>query len=100
MINKDDTRIIVRLRRSFWHDARGVYERTELKYLKRHCLLGWNFLEEDCQNIGADEVLPRVINLNECKEGVYQIEMVNQSRDWETGCVDDWDYKLIPFKTE
>lgn len=94
--NQNDTLVVVRLRRSFWHDTRGVYQRTELKYLRRNCV-GWNFLHEDCQNIGAEELVPRIVNLDKCKDGVYQLIIVNPSIDWETGTMEDYDYKLVPF---
>ncbi len=96
--NQNETRVVIRLRRSTWHDAKGIYQRVELKYLKRECT-GWNFLHEDCQNMDADELIPRIVNLNTCEDGIYRVEIVNEYRDWETGYIEDYDYKLVPFNS-
>jgi hypothetical protein len=96
--DQDDerTQIVVRLRRSYWHDHDGAYTRTELRYLKRHTK-GFNVFEDDCSMVGADEVLAKITNLQKCKDGVYQLVICREHRDWETGYVEDWDYELIPF---
>jgi hypothetical protein len=88
-------KLIVRLRTSIWHDSRGAYLRREIKWLIRKSE-GFNFFEEDCSMAGADEVVPKILNLNECKDGLYKLDTCNESRDWETGYIDDYDYKLIP----
>jgi hypothetical protein len=38
------------------------------------------------------------INIDKYKDGLYTIHMVNMSRDWETGYVDDYDYELREYK--
>ena len=90
------TRMVVRLRRSTWHDPDGVYQRIGLRYLKRHTE-GFNVFDDECSNIGADDVLGKVINLNACDDGVYELVLCNAHRDYETGHVEDWDYRLVPF---
>ena len=47
--------------------------------------------------MGVDE---SIINLYECDDGIYEVIMCNLSHDWETGYLDDWDLKLIPYKKE
>lgn len=90
------TQIVVRLRRSYWHDNDGAYQRTSLRYLKRHTK-GFNVFDDDCSMVGAEDVIPKIVNLAKCKDGIYQLEMCNAFRDWETGHVVDWDYQLLPF---
>jgi len=89
-------RQVVRLTTSCWHDGCALHIRKTLKTLKRQSS-GHNFLEEDCSMIGADEVLSRIINLHECKDGVYVIVTCNEHKDWETGNIEDYDYKLMPI---
>jgi len=48
--------------------------------------------------IGADEVWPRILNLQECKDGLYEVKLCNEKRDWETGCIEDYDYRLVSLK--
>ncbi len=88
---------VVRLTTSQWNDKNGIYEKKSIRYLQRKCT-GWNCIEEDISMIGADEVMPRIINLYECKDGIYEVIMCNEKKDWETGCIDDYDYKLIPYE--
>ena len=95
-VSEKRTRMVVRLRRSFWHDNDGVYQRIGLRYLKRHTE-GFNVFDDECHLIGASEVLPKVLNLNQCPDGIYQLVLCNAHRDYETGHVEDWDYRLVPF---
>lgn len=94
--NEQECRCVVRLRRSWWHDPKGLHQRIDLTYLKRHCK-DFNILDEDACNCGADEVLLRVVNLDECKDGIYEVLTCNERRDWETGYIDEYDYRLVPY---
>jgi len=86
---------VIKLTTSMWHDDRGVHIKRDINFLKRKCT-GFNIIAEDCQNIGAEEVIPRIINLDSCTDGVYEIIICNGRRDWETNAVEDYDYELIP----
>ncbi len=86
---------VVRLTRSYWHNNSMLCQKIELRYLKRKCI-NFNILAEDASNIGAEEVMPRIINLDECEDGIYEVVPCNESTDFETGYIDDYDYKLIP----
>jgi hypothetical protein len=91
---QEKSSVIVRLKTSFWHDKNGVHQKKTLSTLIRKSV-GFNFLKEDCAMIGADVVIDRVVNFNECEDGIYEVVMCNKKIDWETGCLDDWDYKLV-----
>jgi hypothetical protein len=91
---KEKHEVFVRLTTSFWSDKNGLHTKKSLRYLRRRCE-GHNFLEEDASNVGSDEVIGRIINLFELKDGVYKVVTCNEKRDWETGLIDDYDYKLL-----
>jgi hypothetical protein len=95
----DPSRCVVRVQTSAWGDKRGVHIKKSLTYLRRQCI-GFNVLEEDVSAIGAEDVVSRIINLDKCKDGMYQVVACNERRDWETGYVDDYDLKLVPFSME
>lgn len=95
---KQSSRCVVRLRTETWADKTGLHTKKSLTFLRRKCE-GFNMLEEDCDAVGAGEVLPRILNLDQCADGIYDVVACNQSRDWETGCVDDYDYQLLPVRT-
>lgn len=88
--------VVVRLRTTCFKTARGAAWRKDIDYQKKLCR-GFNFFEEDIAMIGFSEVLDRVQNLHTHEDGLYEIQMCNVSKDWETGHVDSWDYKLVPF---
>lgn len=85
---------VVRLKTAIWADKRGVHSKQSLTFLKRRCK-GFNILEEDCQNIGVNEVVPRIINLNQVVDGVYKVMICDEARDWETNNVEDYNYRLV-----
>lgn len=70
--------------------------RRSMTFLRRRCI-GINVLEEDAQAVSAEQAISGIVNLSECEDGIYEAVVCNVSRDWETGYVDDWDYKLVPF---
>ena len=92
----EEDRCIVKLKTTVWADRGGLHQKKSLIYLKRQCK-GFNILSEDVAQIGAKEVAAQIVNLDECKDGIYEVRACNQSVDWESGYVDNYDYKLIPL---
>ena len=91
------SRCIVRLTTSYWHNGDGLHIQRTLRFLKRKCQ-GYNVLYEDSQIVGANEVLPKIINLDDCKDGIYEAVTCNEWGAWETPhMIEDYDYKLIPY---
>ena len=77
-----------------WADKRGLHTKKSLIFLRRQCD-GFNMLEEDISMIGTDDVLPKILNFSECEDGIYEIVICNESHDFETGHIDDYDFKLV-----
>lgn len=92
---KQSSRCVVRLRTATWADKAGLHTKKSLTFLRRKCE-GFNVLEEDCAAISPEEVLPRILNMDACEDGVYEVVTCNESRDWATGHVDDYCYQLLP----
>ena len=93
---EEPARCVVRLRTTTWFDEKGLYTKRSLTFLKRKCV-GWNGLEEAAHVIGSEGANRSIVNLDECKDGVYEVVVCNVSHDWESGHVDDWDFKLLPI---
>lgn len=85
---------VIRLKTSSWKDKRGIHIKRSLTYLRRECR-GFNILEEDADQVDANFVVSRIINLHECVDGIYSVITCNESHDRESGLIDDYDYKLI-----
>ena len=90
------SREVVRLKTSCWKDKRGLHIRRSLTGLRR-LSRGHQMLDEECDMMGPDEVAGIIVNLDECKEGIYVVETCNESKAWETGYVDSYDLKPVPF---
>lgn len=90
-----ENKTVVRVETTYWHDDKGAYFKKSLKLLKRKSR-GFNVLLDSCQNCGSDEV-GRILNINDVKDGIYEVVAVNVSRDIESGYVDDWDLELVKF---
>ena len=112
MPEKQIARTFVRLSTSYWSDDRGIYTKKSLRYLRRKGAKGkkrtldykgipdsFNFIEEDVNCIGPKETLDLIRNLRDCDDGVYEVVFCSVSTDWETGYVDMYEYKLIPYET-
>lgn len=87
--------LIFRLSRSAWPSKGGIQIKTSLTLLKKKSA-GFNLFEEDISQTTAMDVADRITNLSQCEDGVYQLVMCNQRRDYETGNIEEWDYKLLP----
>jgi hypothetical protein len=94
-----EDRCIVRISTSSWKDKRGIHIRKDINYLRKLCI-GYNLLEEDASSLYTNDIVDYIHNLYEVDDGVYQVVTCNESIDYETGYIDGYDYKLIPYKEE
>lgn len=89
-------REVVRVRTSVWGDRRGVHVRRSVTFLRRQSS-GIGMLDAEISAVGAEQAVARILNLDECADGIYQVVLCNQKRDWETGYIDDYDFRLEPI---
>lgn len=87
---------VVKLTTATWADKRGLHTKKSIIYLRRKCT-GFNMLEEEDSAVGAVDAVNSIINLDECVDGIYEVVACNETHDWESGHVDGYDLKLIPF---
>ena len=91
---ENENATVVRLTTTVWKDRKGAYCKQSITALKRKCT-GFNLVTDDEGE--CDVFWKRITNLNECKDGIYTLVTVNHQRDWESGHIEDWDYKLEPY---
>ena len=91
--NKDVT-CTVRLTTSYYHRGDSYVHQRNIRVLKKATT--FDLLAEEASMVGVDEALQNILNLNECEDGIYHLVVCNESRDIETGYIDDWSFKLIP----
>lgn len=93
---KEQHRTIVKLRTEYYRDSRSAYIKKVLTTLKRKSI-GYDLLLEDIDNCNVEYVLQGITNLYDVPDGIYELQTINLSRDWETGTVQDWDYILKEY---
>lgn len=95
-INEVKPQEVVRLRTSYWADDRGLHIRKDLTYLRSKSK-GFSFLKEEISNIGAEETVSMIENLFEKDDGIYRVVFIPGPKDYWTGYIEDWSYKLEEF---
>ena len=89
---------VYRVTTNGYRDHKGNYIYQKKLYFMRKLSKDCNdVLDEEYNNCNED-MFPRIINLLEVEDGLYNCVMVNLNRDYETGYLEDWDHKLIPFE--
>lgn len=88
---------VVRVKTSYWNDGNGLYQKKAITFLRRKSK-GFNILEEDCSAIGTDQVMQHIENLGSVEDGIYRVQTINETRDWESGYVDGYDYFLVKYE--
>lgn len=58
---------------------------------------GYQPIEDDISNSDAETVLNRILNINDVNDGIYKIVSCNHFTDKDTGYVESWNYRLIPY---
>ena len=106
LIAKEDDhrnpKLVVRVSTSYWHDHNGLYKKKTIKYLKRKSInMDDALVHEDCNNVGADVAIDNILNLDDVKDGIYEMRICNvdyeYSEGFSTGYIDSWNYELIPY---
>ena len=89
-------RCVIRLRTTAWANHKGIHCTKSITFLKKQSY-GVNILEEEISAVGAMEAISRIVDLGMHDDGIYEVVVANESRDWETGYIDDYDLILIPL---
>lgn len=85
---------VYRKETTYYRTKKGFAFKVDLIKLKRKSY-GFDALEDDF--MGCDSLSSLPINLHKVPDGEYSVEVINVSKDWETGIVDGWDLILKPL---
>lgn len=89
---------VVRVRTSTFQTDRGLSIRKDLTTMRKLSTPGYDILETEIDATGADETARNITNLDSVEDGLYILAIHNVHHDWETGHVDDYSLKLVPYK--
>ena len=87
---------VVRIKTSSWWNGKKLILHKEIIPMKR-LSVNCDLLANDIDNIGALAVVDNILNLHEVMDGLYVLVMCDIQKDWETGCIEDYNYKLVPL---
>lgn len=87
---RNESHFYIKVSICYWNDENGLHMRKDIRVLKRKSPKGTaDWFYEDCSMGGADKMFKYFKDLD---EGEYKVT-IREYRDWETGYIDDWDYK-------
>jgi hypothetical protein len=89
---KKTPKLIVRLSKNSYMSGNSVIQTNKITVLKRKSDLSLlDMFDDPIEDIYG-------LDLNLLDEGLYEVIVINPSYDCESGMLDDWDLKLIPYK--
>ena len=94
-----ENKTVIKVVTSYFSTKRGVHFKKDFLYQKRRSV-GYNILEEDSSATTPTDTLLNIINLLNVDDGLYEVIIVNVTTDYESGIVDGYEYKLIPYTEE
>ncbi len=92
---ESEPKCIVRVRTSCYVTSGKLCKSKEVYTLKRKTEIDW-FNEE--LNMLGGELWERILDLDLIEDGLYILQACNFSKDYETGVIDDYDLKLVPYE--
>lgn len=95
---KRPTNCVVRVTTAYWFDGRGLHTKKTVRCMRRSSDI--DTLSEDAEGFEARSMLERIEDLYDLPDGLYRLVRTNVYTDRETGYVEDWDYRLIPYRKE
>lgn len=90
-------RTVVRLSTSSWANNRGVFIKKHVRILRGKTNTNEPLFEYDVEMSGAEDAIKLIVNLYSVSDGVYELKTINQYSDPETGHMEDWRFKLVPY---
>jgi hypothetical protein len=88
---------VVRLSTSVYSTNGKLVIKKELMPLKRKSY-GYNHISDSISDCGAEETYRQIINISDADDGIYEVVVCNERRAWESGNVEEWDYRLVPYE--
>lgn len=92
--NKSRLRCVGRLKRNCYMSKGKLVSNHTFTLLKRKSQLSLEDLIDDAA-FDIDS-----LNFGNYEDGVYEIITIGGDPDWETGVIDDWELRLVPYKEE
>lgn len=98
-LTKPEQCSVVRVSSSNYYRGGSLVIERKLTPLKKMSIGYHPLVEGKFEMLDYLECMP-IMNLHEVCDGIYQLVMCNLSYDWESGYLDDWEWKLVGVKND
>lgn len=88
-------RMVVRVYTTIWEDRKGIHVARHVAYQKKKSY-GYQ-LQDLVADIGVEEVVSKLVGLDNIPDGLYQVEFSDVERNWEDNSVESYMLKLSPY---
>lgn len=95
---KNQTGNVYKVSTCCYSSNRGIHSRKDIVFLSRKSKSKHNLLVEEADACDPTWAFSKITNLNDLPDGIYSLETCNEHRDFETGYIDDYDFKLVPYE--
>lgn len=96
--DNSDNSVVVYVKTNYYSDKNEVLHANKTIRVLRRKSPRFNFFDEDIANMGAEGFAQSIVNLWTVEDGYYRMIIVNEHRDYESGVIDDYEFKLVPYK--
>lgn len=84
---------VVRVQDECYRRGDSYFLGKSIRVIKR--LTQHDVLADEVDSVGVKDGLENILNLADCRPGLYEMVMCNHSRDIESGYLDAWSWKLV-----
>lgn len=89
---------IVRVESNAWFDGRTLHAKKKFTVMRRKSTTH-DLIKEESDMVGAEDALKAITDTLDIADGLYELKPTYYT-DYETGMVDDVDYKLEKIEHE
>ncbi len=87
----------IRLSTQYYKSGSNFIIKKVITPLKRKSS-GYNLIVDESYNVGVEEVLSNIVNIDDYEDGIYEVVITNISRDYWLGGISDYQYKLVKYQ--
>lgn len=94
--------LVVRITTEYYRDkSNNPNFRRKIKLMKKMSTQGIiSHIDYDIENSSVESFINSIVNFRDVDDGLYELKVINETHDFETGIIDGWDWKLFKIKVD
>ena len=95
-------RLFVRITTEYYRDKNNnLNYHRKIKLMKRMSTCNINsHIDSDIEDSGVESFINSIVNFRDADDGLYELKIINETHDFESGIIDGWDWKLFKIKVD